>query len=601
MAAALKHLASIFLSTSLLAPNDTTSPVATETIVSYLDKRVPELCAEWKVPGCAIAIIKDNKVIHEKGFGMRDKEQGLPVTSNTLFAIGSTTKAFTAFAAGTLLDEKKLDLDTPVCAYLPSFSLYDAAISNRVTTRDLLCHRTGVPRHDLIWGNSSCPMQELVHRLRYLQNNADLRSKFEYNNLMYVAAGQLIERVAQMSWEDIVRNRIFAPLKMSRSNFSVEDSQKDTDHALPYIIMDGTVKRIPFRQIQNVGPAGSINSCLNDLIPWVQLNLHDGASQGKQLIQSETLQELLSPQMLLPTFNNPEIEGLGYGLGWVIENYRGHRRVWHNGGIDGFVASISLLPEQKIGIIVLANMDDTILPDLITREILDRQLELSPLKWNELFADEKKASTESREEERANKGLFRKTGTYSSHDLQDYVGEYEHPGYGILSIGEKDNQLEMTYNAITSPLMHWHYDVFEANPLPSQDDLHKGLKLLFASDLAGDICSVEVPMEPSVSPIVFSKKPSPSLFLPSYLRQFVGTYKGKTRSFTIALTGNALKLMEGSEYIDEFLPKSINSFVSKHQPSKQMRFICNSQGLVDEALIETESGALKILSIRGVK
>ena len=285
--------------------------------------------------------------------------------------------------------------------------------------------------------------------------------------------------------------------------------------------------------------------------------------------------------MLLPLSDSPEIEGLGYGLGWVIDKYRGHKRIWHDGGIDGFTTTIVMIPEEKIGIIVLANMDETPLPHTLSNEITDHMLKLSSHDWDGETTARWKTLEESRKEERANKEMLRKTGTLPSHPIQDYVGEYEHPGYGALTVGLKGDALEMTYNHITTTLTHWHYDVFATNPESTADQVHAGLRILFQNDLAGDIWRAEIPMEPSVPNIVFVRKPLPELCTPTYLHQFAGTYELQKRPVTIVVDGSSLKITKDGECIDELLPKTKNAFVVKKTPSLHVKFRLNNSWMKD--------------------
>ena len=229
------------------------------------DEIVERGLKELNVPGAAVAIVKDDEIILAKGYGFRDVENKIPMTADTLLAIGSASKAFTTFAMGILVDEGKLDWENPVRNYIPWFRLYDTFSSERLTPRDLVTHRSGLPRHDLSWYNNyEAPREEFVRRLAHLKPTADLREKFQYNNFMFLTAGYLVEVLTEKKWEDAIRTNVFKPLGMERTNFSVEDSQKDEDFALPYRERKGTIEKIPFRNISNMGPAGSINSSVNE-------------------------------------------------------------------------------------------------------------------------------------------------------------------------------------------------------------------------------------------------------------------------------------------------------------------------------------------------
>ncbi|MGQ9471397.1 MAG: serine hydrolase domain-containing protein [Candidatus Aminicenantales bacterium] len=231
---------------------------------------------QWEVPGMGVGAVKNGQVILAEGFGYRNLAQKLPVTPNTLFAIGSATKAFTTMGLGLLVEEGKIEWDKPVRQYLPEFKLRDEIATERLTVRDFVCHRSGLPRHEALWYGSSFSRKDIVKRLRYLNFSADIRSTFQYNNLMFLTAGYLIEKLTNSSWEEFTRQRIFEPLGMKSSNFSVTDTQKTDDYALPYVLKDKAVIEVPFRNVDTIGPAGSINSNVIDMLKWVRFHLDKG-------------------------------------------------------------------------------------------------------------------------------------------------------------------------------------------------------------------------------------------------------------------------------------------------------------------------------------
>ena len=251
-----------------------------------IDAVIEATLEDWKTPGMSLAVVVGNTVVLTKGYGYRDVENEIPVTPDTLFAIGSSSKAFTTFIMGLLVDQGQLDWDEPVASYLPDFKLFDEYATAHLTPRDMVCHRSGLPRHDLTWyNNKEITRAGLVRRLRYLEPNEDLRAEWQYNNLMFLTAGYLVERLTGMSWEEAVSTRIFEPLGMERSNFSVLESQLDDDHALPYLEEDDVVREIAFRVIDVMGPAGSINSSANEMARWVKLHLNRGVIDGTPVIQ----------------------------------------------------------------------------------------------------------------------------------------------------------------------------------------------------------------------------------------------------------------------------------------------------------------------------
>ncbi len=494
----------------------------------------------WNATGLAIGIVVDGEVVFAEGFGYRDAETKKPVTSKTLFAIGSTTKAFTSLTLGTLVDQGKLDWDKPLINYLPKFQLYDDYATTHITPRDLVTHRSGLPRHDLAWyNNKTWSRDELVRRLRFYEPTKELREKFQYNNMMFLTAGYLGGQLTGGTWEQAVQKRIFDPLDMRYSNFSVEDSKKTNDFAYPYREKDDVVSRIPFRNIDNVGPAGSINSNVEDMLKWVRLHLGDGTFSGKKIINQATLDELHNPQIVMGRpATRPELSSPSYAMGWMVRNYRGHRLVEHGGGIDGFITTVAFYPDDGVGIVAFTN-SETGLPTLVRRHAIDRILGLDPIDWqgeaNAKWVEGKKHQKEAEK----NKDKFRHEKTAPSHELEAYAGTYAHPGYGEAAMTIVGNALTLTYNDITTPFEHWHYDVF--NGLENKDDpTFEDFRIQFRSNMKGDIAELRMPLEGTLDPIVFEKKADSRMYDPKYLKRFVGVYTLATQEVTISIQGNVL-------------------------------------------------------------
>jgi CubicO group peptidase (beta-lactamase class C family) len=476
---------------------------------------VEGILKDFEVPGVAIGIVVDGEVVLTDGYGFRDVAGKKPMTAKTLLAIGSCTKAFTVMVLGTLVDEGKLDWDKPVQTYIPSFRLSDRVATELLTPRDMVTHRSGLPRHDLIWYNANLDRKEMVSRLAYLELSQPLRAKFQYNNLMFMSAGYLAEVITGKSWEESVRTRIFEPLGMSRSNFSVVESQKSDDFALPYEMRKEKVEAIPFRVIDEMGPAGSINSSVEEMSKWLMLQLGDGKFQGKAIVQSATLAEMHSPQMPLgETQQRPEISQGSYGMGWIVNTYRGHQHAAHSGGIDGFTAEVELFPQDGFGMVVLTNRGDTGVASLIAKMTADRVLGLEPIDWKgedlARYTNGKKLTKEAE----ARRETVRKKGTTPAHKLEEYAGTYEHPGYGTLQIDLTNGKLVMIYNRIHAPLEHWHYEVFKAGE-DAEDPAFKDHRIQFQTDMNGDVASVASPFEPTVKDIVFTRKPDAKLSDPA--------------------------------------------------------------------------------------
>lgn len=477
---------------------------------------VSETMEQWRVPGMAVAVVRDGALVYAEGFGYRDVENQLPVTPETVFAIGSSSKAFTATSAGIMVDDKKLDWHTPIRKWLPTFELQDKFATERMNLADLLCHRSGLPRHDLLWYNTSATRQELIDRLKYLEPTSDFRTLLQYQNLMFMTAGYLAGQANDSTWEALVEERIFRPLEMARSNLSVTKTQEGDNYALPYELADlksDERKQVPFRNIDTVGPAGSINSSALDMANWAIMNLSGGKFKDQQIVSEATLAEIHSAQMplipaamMFPPFEkHPAVGQASYGFGWFIQQYRGQRWIHHGGAIDGFIAFVSLLPQSNIGVVVLSNLGGRMVAPIIACRAHDLLLGLEPLDWNtpwrELY-DKTIAEVDQANQKLAD---ARVPDTQPSHALADYAGEYTHPGYGSLTVKHNDGQLVAVYNERGFPLEHYHYDMF----LITSDEMPVRLLATFALGPDGAVNTASVPFQPGVKAIEFTRKPAP--------------------------------------------------------------------------------------------
>ena len=479
------------------------------TMVSEIDAYMMDLMADWQVHGTALAVIRDGEVVLSKGYGYRDFSKKLPVDPQTLFPIGSASKAFTATALGILVDRGVLEWDMPVKDLLPDFDLFDPFAAANITPRDLLCHRSGLGGHNMPWFGSICSRAELVERMAYLEPNLGFRTGFQYQNLMFVAAGFLVEKLSGLCWEDFVIKEIFHPLGMNSSNFSVELLKTSPNVSLPYRVEDGIIREIPYANLDIVGPAGSINSNLEDMIQWVQLQLSEGEANGHKIISPEVLNEIHTPQMLIkggffgPLGEYPDMFMDKYALGWFVQNYRGQTLIHHGGHIDGFAALISFCPKEKSGVIFLSNDNRTFFVIPPSFYMYDRLFNLEPEPWSErIFSILKTTGTE---EEKARKALLtkRKEGTHPSLSLEAYEGAYHNPGYGPLTVEENAEGLLLNFNGQKIYLKHFHFDVFEC--VYEEEGKNIWALVRFVLDKLGQVNAVEIPFEPSVKDIVFKK------------------------------------------------------------------------------------------------
>jgi CubicO group peptidase (beta-lactamase class C family) len=546
-----------------------------------LDEFIQQTMKTWSVPGAAVAIVKDGKVIHAKGYGLRDVKNNLPVTTRTLFAIGSSSKSFTVLSLGVLVDDGKLEWDKPVREYLPDFRLWDRTATEQMTARDLVTHRSGLPRHDLMWYSSPYSREQMFQRLRHLEPSADFRSTWQYQNLMYMTAGYLAGRLAGKSWEQVVSERLFAPLGMTASNFSVEVMRRSPDAAKPYRKVKEEVNEIPYRNIDEIGPAGSINSNVEEMARYVIMHLDGGKFEGKQVVGANVIREMHTPQMVVGApVRWEELGHQSYGLGVFINGYRGRKLVHHGGNIDGFSALFSMIPSEKLGVVILTNLNGSPAPTVISYGIFDRIFGLPPIDWSARLKEDEARMKAAEEEAEKRKITPQKAGTQPSHPIAEYGGEYEHPAYGVLTISEQGGTLAFEFHGIRGTLKHFHYDVFEVAATPGLS-LDK-TKVQFHSNLQGDLDRAALLLEPSVKPIEFLRRAERRMFERSFLQPFTGTYQLGPQQVVIALRGDQTLVMStGGQSPVELVPARGTQFLMKGRTGFSVEFRTGEGGAPD--------------------
>jgi CubicO group peptidase (beta-lactamase class C family) len=570
------------------------SPAALEG----LDAEINQELKDWKAPGLGLAVVRDGRIILVKGYGWRNVKQRLPVTPQTLFALGSISKSFTVTLLGTLVDSGQIGWDKPVRDYLPGFRLYDPYASDHLTVRDMITHRSGLPRHDMVWYSSDFSRADLVCRLRFLQPNKELRQAFQYNNLMFMTAGYMAGELLHATWEDAVRQRILAPLDMGHTNFSVEDSQKSPDFSLPYEKDDQEeVKPIAFHGVDSIAPAGAVNSCASDMARYLLFQMNQGEIDGRHVLSANSAQQMQSPQMVIQgerTFK--ELGPNSYGMGFYISTYRGHKMVAHGGNIDGFSAELAFLPDDHTGVVVVTNLDETPLPNVVAYNVFDRLLGLERLDWSARYLHIDQQQRQSEKAAKARGYAASVPGTHPSHGLQDYVGEYENPGYGRVSIqraaqGEKA-VFAMRLNKLRSPLQHFHYDVFVV-PDNALDPLEK-TKVTFQTGAEGDIDSLTMPLEPRVPEIVFTRLAPAEMRETSFLRPLTGKYQLPGAVLTVSLQGDhTLVASKPGEPVIVLVPRRGLRFDMLGRTQYSIEFKKDAAGKVTGAVIN-EAGRVSL-------
>ncbi|HEX4213205.1 MAG TPA: serine hydrolase [Candidatus Dormibacteraeota bacterium] len=537
-----------------------------------LERSLDEERRRFDIAGMAVAVIRDGTMEMARGFGRRDEEGGLPATERTLFAIGSATKAFTAGLVAALVGDGLLSWGRPVREYLPRFALLDPVATALMTPRDLLCHRSGLPRHDLVWyANPDLSRREVVEeRLRHLEPNRTFREVWQYNNLMYMTAGHLAGEVMGTSWEEGVRRRLLEPLGMDGTRFSPAEARATDDWSRGYRDRDGRREEMAAKDFPVCGPAGSIYSSVADLARWLEVNLNQGRRGEEELIAASALLELQKPAMVIAEEATlwPEKFGIGYGLGWFLESYRGHRIIHHGGNIDGFSAMVMMVPEARAGAAVLTNGNGTMLPGAAAYRVIDELLGLDPLPWGERFRGFEQALRQGGKEAAARRDAAAKSAP-AAHGVEAYAGEYHDPGYGSVHITLESGSLRARYGVFEPEAAHRHFETWDLR-LPSLMDTP--IPLTFATDAEGEVTSLSVPFEASVAPIVFRRLPAADLARPERLAAFAGDYvMGPVRARArVGASGLTVELVGMQTFSLE--PVAGTTFSVKGQPALRVEF-----------------------------
>ncbi len=489
------------------------------------DRYIEQVRADWKNVGAAVAVVRGAEVLYVRGFGLRETGRTEPVTPETLFQIGSTTKAFTTAALGILVDEGKIAWDDPIIKHVPEFQLQDPWLTRHVTLRDAVTHRSGVPDNYYAY-LAHMDDDAVVRQLRYLTPEGEFRASFRYNNLMYAAAGKVIQAAAGMSWHDFVAARLLKPLQMTRSGTSANqfwdpqnvadvffgsarverpslDQARDSNLAMPHgLAEDGSVAVRPWLTFDNAAPAGSIVASASDMANWLILHLNEGRFAGQQLLQADTVRQLhaaQNPQMRRSVF---PLDNVQVAMGWFRGGYQGHMHVAHSGGIIGFPAYVALLPEQKLGVVVLANGpvelgDDYKFHRSIAFWVFDRLLGVPVRDWRMEFLTQLRDSQQQAEKSAEQLRRSRLPDAPPSLPLEKYAGDYEDENVpsGLVLVRVENGRLTLRFagaGAFSGYLEHWHHDLFRLHSnAPGHNTVELGFTD-FAVDPLGNVASISV-------------------------------------------------------------------------------------------------------------
>jgi CubicO group peptidase (beta-lactamase class C family) len=474
------------------------------------DAYMAQVLKDWNAPGIGVGIVVKDSLVFAKGYGYRDYGQKLPFTPTTMFQIASNTKLFTAVAAGMLVEEGKLTWDSPVRQSVPVIQFYNDQLNDNVTLHDMLSHRTGVTRHDLFWYKSPFTRAELFGKLKYLEPQQPIRTTFLYNNLMFAAAGYIIQLQSGKTWEQFVRDRILSPLAMNATVYAVGDMTRNPDHGVPYNERRDSFElyKIPYYEDQEgIAPAGAIISNIDEMSHWLIALMNNGEYHGKRILPASVLKATLTPSIALPNTLG-ESEGYwelldpAYGMGREVAAYRGHLLAFHGGDIDGFHSQISFMPNDSIGVLIFVIGDHAApLYNVISYNVYERLLGMTQTPWSQRRLQDRLAWKKAATESRTKAGTDRVPNTKPSHALADYVGTYDNPGYGQLQIGLTNDTLRFTFHEFAFPLNHFHYDRFDT----PDDERYGRFSVNFRTNPQGDVDNAVLSLDEAEA--VFARKP----------------------------------------------------------------------------------------------
>lgn len=586
-------LSAINFTTAAQEPN-----IPTDTRLKGLDSLLNQVLKDQNIAGFSVAVVEGNRVIYNKGFGFRDIVLKKPVTPNTLFAIGSSSKAFTAALLGILQKDGKLSLDGNAVSYLPQLRFFNENMNNQITVRDLMTHRTGLSRYDLSWyifntGNRD----SLINRVRYMEPNAGVREKWQYNNFMFLAQGMIAEKLTGKTWEQNIRDRFFIPLEMKRSNTSIAEMQNDPDASFPYQQDGNIIKKMDYYNIDGMGPAGSINSSSTDMANWLKLWIGKGNYKGKEILPADYVNEAASSQMVinggLPG-PYPDIYLANYGLGWMISSYRGHYKVEHGGNIDGFSASVAFFPTDRLGVVVLANQNTSKVPTIVVNSIADQLLKLSAVNWNNKASEANKKAKDAANSVKKEYNLKHISNTTPSHALKDYVGTYENPAYGQIDISFKNDSLFAKAGKHKIWLKHYHYDVFEwVDKSQIPDTTGSSPKFNFLSDMDGKIASISTSIEPDTKPPVFILKPKVVSLDTKTLQRYIGDYLLGSVQVKVSVREKVLYILVAGQPEYETVATGDDTFRLKALQGFSAKFEVKGDGKAESVLFIQPNGTFK--------
>ncbi|MCA1710573.1 MAG: serine hydrolase [Actinobacteria bacterium] len=555
------------------------------TDLEQLRQTVEQERERFGVAGLSVVVVKDREVLLAEGFGSRDLERDLPATPETLFAIASDSKAFTAALCATFVDEGKLEWDKPVRDVVPWFQLQDPHASELVSVRDLLSHRTGLPRHDAVWfwGGPTPPQEEIVRKLRHLQPSAPLRQLWQYNNNAYTTAGYLAGVLAGSDWETALRERVLDPVGMKRTTLGRIAAEATGDSAVPYDDRTGKNEPVALIGDGSVGPAGGIWSNAEEMSRWVLARLAVPQPDGRLLLSRNALRELHAPAMVKPSAGPMELPGmhsLGYALAADVVAYRGHKLVHHGGNLHGFCSNVYLAPDSGHAVVVLANANASGIRTALPLAILDQLLGLATEPWGERLL----ALTEAVKVGAREASAYRRetaAGRPPSRPLEDYAGTYTHPAYDVLEVRVDGDRLVPRWHELDElEMRHRDYDTWDLLLGSHYEDMPMPVVFRFGAE---GVVGVEAALEPTVDPILFERQPAK---LPAeQLERLTGSFAMGPLPLEVSVVDGVLKAEVAGGKPLTLHARDAANFSVEGSPSTRVEFVLDASGAVEQVVV----------------
>lgn len=574
------------------------STAQTDKRLKGIEKELNALLKATKTSGFAVAVIQKDKVIYSSGFGYRDYENKIPVDSNTLFAIGSSTKAFTCAILGQLKNEGKLTFQDSPLKYVPGLKFYNNNLNENIIIEDLMSHRTGLPRHDISWYLfPSHSKDSLIQRIQYMEPSTGLRQQWQYNNFMFVLQGVIAEKITGKSWEDNIKERFFTPLGMTRSNTTIQEMKQASNVAFGYELKDDVITKMNYYDIAGMSPAGSINSSVNDMAKWLISWVNNGKFNNQEILPDSYISEAISSHAVvsaeLPSKEMPNSFIGNYGYGWFISSYKGQYNIEHGGNIDGFSANVAFFPADDIGIVVLTNQNSSSLPTLVTNTVADRLLNVKRTDWVAYYKEKQEKRKKIKEEAKKNddKKVNEESPT-PSHALSSYTGLYSNPGYGTLDLIIKNDSLFAILKNTKCYLKSKYYDIFDSYEIKNNKvEIEQSLCFNFSTNDSGEISNLALKLEPTLDhPIQFKRRPKEITVDAETLNKYVGEYAIKGITIKVSVKNNKLSMLVPGQPEYELTATEKNMYAITTLDGFNVEFITREDGTVKEVKLHQPNG-----------